>query len=174
GEVLRGEVAAVRFHRAHDAFRGDAAIKIARVAREARQHRGELRLHEAVAFALAAEDAPALRELLHPQRVFGREAALEVLADDEAVRSELARRLDELAPRQLAVAFVREREAGHGAGDAAGAIAEDRVFGDVAARVEVHVSRGRGGGDLAIVDGLALPVRRPHEHEAAAAEVAGL
>lgn len=65
-------------------------------------------------------------------------------------------------------------EAGYGAGNSAGLVADERHAGnDVALGVEVHVAGGGGGCLLAVVEEVRLAMLIADEHEAASAEVAG-
>src|SRR5205085_8607933 len=149
---------------------------IARIFFDARERRREVRLFQAIAeLEVAQKNAPALRPRLQfLQRVVFVEHALEKWSDDESVRGELARRLDELTPFQFAVALVREHQSRDGAGYADGLIAiSRRVFDDVAVRIEVHVARRRQRRALAIINPLGRSVGGANEHESAAAEVAG-
>ena len=70
--------------------------------------------------------------------------------------------------------LLRVGEAGDGAGDSAGFVADEGHAGDdVALGVEVHVAGGGGGGLLAVVEEVGLAVLVADEHEASSAEVAG-
>ena len=70
--------------------------------------------------------------------------------------------------------FLRVGEAGDGAGNSAGFVADEGHAGDdVALGVEVHVAGGGGGGLFAVVEEVGFAVLVADEHEAAAADVAG-
>ncbi len=70
--------------------------------------------------------------------------------------------------------LLRVGEAGDGAGDSAGLVADEGHAGDdVALGVEVHVAAGGGGGLFAVVEEVGFAVLVADEHEAAAADVAG-
>ena len=70
--------------------------------------------------------------------------------------------------------LLRVGDAGDGAGNSAGLVADERHAGDdVALRVEVHVAGGGGGGLLAVVEEVGFAVLVADEHEASSADVAG-
>src|SRR6185436_12114103 len=177
-QVFGGDDAAVRLHRADDQPRGVALVEVARILFDPCQHAGELRLHEDLAgfveASVALVDAPAVRELLHPLDGALRAQALrEVIVHFESAGGELARGLDEVGPFQPSEALVREREAGDGAGDADGFVADGREFrDDFALGIDVHVARGRERRPFAIIDRLGAAVRVADQHEAAAATAA--
>ena len=77
-----------------------------------------------------------------------------------------------LGEGEFAVVFLRVGEAGDGAGDSAGLVADEGHAGDdVALGVEVHVAGGGGGGFFAVVEEVGLAGVVADEHEAAAADV---
>ena len=79
-----------------------------------------------------------------------------------------------LGESELAVVLLRVGEAGDGAGDSAGFVADEGHAGDdVALGIEVHVAGGGGGGFFAVVEEVGFAVVVADEHEAAAADVAG-
>ena len=170
-QVFECEDAAARLHLGDDELRRLAFVEVARVRLDPLQRGGELGLHELLAdlvvLAVALEDATALRERPEPlDRAFAAQAAREVLIHGEAFCCEQARRLDELGPRQLAVAFVREHESGDRARHADGFVALRRCALDhVAGGVEVHVARRRQRRALAIVDRFGGSIRFADEHE---------
>ena len=105
--------------------------------------------------------------LLCRHRGFGR-------GEDEAFGGELDGGGHVLGEGEFAVVLLRVGEAGDGAGDSAGFVADERHAGDdVALRVEVHVAGGGGGGLFAVVEEVGLAVLVADEHEASSAEVAG-
>lgn len=70
--------------------------------------------------------------------------------------------------------FLRVGQAGDGAGDSAGLVADERHAGDdVAFRVEVHVARGGCGGLFTVVEEVSFAAVVADEHEASAADVSG-
>ena len=91
----------------------------------------------------------------------------------EPVAREFDGRLHQGVPLQPTMTLVRFPKAGDRARHADGAMTgQAEAVDHLAVLVEVHVARGGGGRDLAIVEerGLAVHVR---EHEAAAAQIAG-
>ena len=94
--------------------------------------------------------------------------------EDVAVGGELDGGGHVLREGEFAEVLLRVGEAGDGAGDSAGLVADERHAGDdVALGVEVHVAAGGGGGLFAVVEEVGFAVLVADEHEAAAADVAG-
>ena len=111
-------------------------------------------------------------------RLRARQRVGEIVLDRETVAREPDRRRDQLRERELAraVFLVRERKprdrAGHA--DAERRVARLARIG-LALLVEEHVARHRGRRGLAVVDRDRLvAAREMHQHEAAAADIAGL
>ena len=94
--------------------------------------------------------------------------------EDVAVGGEVDGGGHVLGEGEFAVVLLRVGEAGDGAGDSAGFVADEGHAGDdVALGVEVHVAGGGGGGFFAVVEEVGFAVFVADEHEAAAADVAG-
>ena len=94
------------------------------------------------------------------------------VGEDEAFGGETDGGCHVLGEGQLAVVLLRVGDAGYGAGDSAGFVADEGHAGDdVALGVEVHVAGGGGGSLFAVVEEVGFAVFVADEHEAAAAEV---
>jgi len=101
------------------------------------------------------------------------ETAGERAREREAFVGKFDRRRDEILPRQVAEAVVRELQAANGAGHARGEIAfVGQVDVDLAV-AQIHRARGFAGRLLAVVECRDLAVGGAHDHESAAADVAG-
>ncbi len=99
----------------------------------------------------------------------------EIRRDRHPFGGQADRRLHHLLERHRAVFFQRQRQAGdrprHADGHAA--VARQLAVG-LAGGVQKHVAAGAARRLLAVVDRHRLAGRRMHDHEAAAAEIAGL
>ena len=146
------------------------------------QRRREIGLHQRVAArqrrAVAFEKNLRRRRPAREPRLRARQRIGEIVLDREALARQRDRGRDQLRERELAraVLLMRERQprdrAGHA--DAERRIARLLRIG-FALLVEEHVARHRGGRGLAIVDRDRLVARgEMHQHEAAAADIAGL
>ena len=79
-----------------------------------------------------------------------------------------------LRESEFAEVLLRVGEAGDGAGDSAGLVADERHSGDdVAFCVEVHVAGGCGRSLFAVVEEVGFAMLVADEHEAAAADISG-
>ena len=147
-------------HGGDDLLGDRAAIECRRaVARDRPQGGGQIVLHQRVAGAQAPSRR--LSEKFLPKTASAPTAAARAAASrrcrprPECRRGELDRRRDQLRERELAgaVACVRQRQPGHGAGhaDRQAGIARFLRIG-FAVGVEEDVARGRGRRGLAIVD----------------------
>src|SRR5207253_8970296 len=101
-----------------------------------------------------------------------------LLVDRESVARELDRGRDQLRERELAgaIALMRERKPRDGAGHADTERGVARLLRvDLALLIEKCVTRQRGGRGFAVVDRDRLvAAAKVHQHEAAAADIAGL
>ena len=124
-----------------------------------------------VEVAVALEDVGGGGEL---GEVFGVEVGGLFGGEDEALGGEVDGGGHVLGEGKFAEVFLGVDEAGDGAGDAGGLVADGGEVGDdVLLGVEVHVPGGGGGGFFAVVEEVGFAGGAADEHEAAAAEVAG-
>ncbi len=170
----------MRGHVLGDAIGDPAGVEhVGAAGRDRLQALGEVRQHEPIARGPCRAIRLAVRGercgiRLHRARDFTREAARERRRDHEALRRELRRGRDDVFPRQLAEALVRERHAAHGARHARREIARGReIARDLAVWPEVHRLRRFRGRGLAVVERRRFAASGAHDHESAAAEVAG-
>ncbi len=137
----------------------------------------EFRLSEAVTgleeVAVALEDAARfgkMREVL-----CGSEVASFLLRQNIALAGETDRRGHHMCQSEPAVGLLRVDEPCDRAWNADRLVSRGREAGDdVALCVEIHSGASRGGGALAVVEEVRLACLHADEHEAAAAEIAGL
>jgi hypothetical protein len=176
GEVGGGDEAAVGLLEGGDLLRHFSLVEVVGVGGDAGEGGGQLGLAEGVAFfvevAVTLEDAGGGGEL-------GEGFVVEIIGfrsgEDEAVGGEGDGGGHVLLEGELAEVLLRVDEAGYGAGDAAGLVADGGEVGDdVFFGVEIHVGGGGGGGLLAVVEEVSLAVACADEHESSAADVASL
>ena len=160
-------------HLRHQQLRGPAAVKPVRpVARDTLERGGE--------FVLAVQRAGLhLAEIIVEIRNAGvagprfLDAVRHCLRRREAIARQPDGGLQQLAPRALAIALVRQPQAGDRARDTGGPWPDDAgVLDDLALAVQVHVTCGGGWRRLAVIQAGRLAVVID-QHETAAAEIAG-
>ena len=184
GEVGGGDEAAAGLHVSGEGGGDGAAVEAFRVGGDLLEGVGEEGLLEAVAGG--EEVAVALVEVGGVGGEF-EDGVGEVLCfaggEDEALAGEADGGGEVSREGEAAEVGLRVDEAGDGAGNAGGAIADGRGVGDdVAGGVEVHVAGGGCGGFFAVVEEVgvegtaaaAVACVDAEEHEATAAEVASL
>ena len=177
GQVGRGDQSPALLNGCGELGGHVPAVERCRVGCDALECARELGLNETVAGF--QEVAVALKETARGwkrRQVFCSSKIVSFLVREDVA---LARQADGgrhvLRQGQAAVVLLRIGEAGDGAGDADGLVAEGRLPGDdIAVRVEIHVGGGSGRGLLAIVDEMGVAGVHADEHEASAADIAGL
>ena len=176
GEIGGGDEATVLLHFSGDGGRDRPGVEVGGVGGDAAEGFGEDGLGEAVAglveVAVALEDVGGGGEV-------GEGLVFEVggfgCGEYVTVRGQFDGGGHVFCESEFAEVGVGEGEAGDGARDAGGEVAlGGAAGGDVAGGVEVHVAGGGGGGFFAVVEEVWFAVMVADEHEAAAAEVAGL
>ena len=148
GEVLGGDESAASLLEGSDLLGHGSLVKVVGPLEMAAQRGGEVGLLEGVAFFI--EVAIAL-EYFCRRREAGEVLALEVagfsVAEGETFGGEFDGWSHVLSEGEFAVVLLGVSEAGDGAGDSAGFVADVGHAGDdVALCVEVHVAAGGGGG----------------------------
>ena len=180
-QVGEGDEAAVFLHGLGDEAGGRALVEFARaVFLEAGKRGGEVGLYPEIArFPESASVEENLFRFVEWGEEFG-VGAVEGGGDGRdavAIGGEATSWFANIGPRQFAGAvFLQgEREAGDGAGDAAGTPTDGGGRGagqDIAVGPDIHIARGGGGCTLAVVEGDGAAVGEADEHETAAADIA--
>ena len=183
GEIGFADQPAVCRHVLGDAIGDPPGVERVRpIGRDRLQRRRQIRLNEPIAGSPMCR-----RQVCHTRRPRRESAAwarphgaspLSPRASDPAIakalRRELGGRHDDVLPGELAELLMRERHAAHGArharGEIPGRVRRPSIF---PSWPDIHRRRRLSRRDLAIVERRRPPVGRAHDHEAAAAEIAG-
>ncbi len=95
------------------------------------------------------------------------------IGESVTLRCQIDRGRDHLAPFLTSIFRLRQFEAPDAARDSHGAPAVDGIPRRITLRIKVHVARGLFGSALAKVDKSGPAIGEAHQHESAAAQVAG-
>ena len=175
-QVGQRDQAAVAFHVRRQQPRRLAFVETpGAVAPDAFERARQFRLHQEftrlVILAVALEDARGLGEA--GQHAAAAQALRKPVGNRKAFGGQVHGGRHQLRPRPFAPLAVRQFEARHGAGHARGAVADHAVLGGLAGGVQVHIAGGAFGSAFAEIEESRAAVGETHQHEAAAAQVAG-